>query len=365
MTAFSSEKGALRPSRRMVLAGFSSAALAALTGCGGGPGAATPASSGAATGAAADFGTLEVQLSWLKNAEFAGEYFADSKGYYRDAGFSAVNLIAGGPGGASAETMVLSGKALVGTSSPVGVAPVVLNEGAPLKIIGSTYQKNPFTIVSLAANSITAPADLVGKKIGVQAGVNETLFDALLEVNKIDASKVTKVPVQYDPQPLINGDVEGFFAYLTNEVLTLELGGHKTAVLPFADNGLPFIAESFVVTDDSIKNKRAELKAFLMATIKGWKDAVADSAESARLAVEVYGKELGLTLAKEKGQAEAQNTKLIATPETDSNGLFTVSKELMDKNIEILKLAGYDTTADAIFDLSLLDEVYAENPDLK
>jgi hypothetical protein len=70
-------------------------------------------------------------------------------------------------------------------------------------------------------------------------------------------------------------------------------------------------------------------------------------------------------MAKEKGQAEAQNTKLIATPETDSNGLFTVSKELMDKNIEILKLAGYDTTADAIFDLSLLDEVYAENPDLK
>ena len=93
--------------------------------------------------------------------------------------------------------MVLSGKALVGTSSPWR-PPVVLNEGAPLKIIGSTYQKNPFTIVSLAANSITAPDDLIGKKIGVQAGVNETLFDALLEVNKIDASKVTKVPVQYD-----------------------------------------------------------------------------------------------------------------------------------------------------------------------
>ena len=53
-----------------------------------------------------------------------------------------------------------------------------------------------------------------------------------------------------------------------------------------------------------------------MATIKGWKDALADPAESARLAVEDYGKELGLTMAKEKGQAEAQNTKLIATAET-------------------------------------------------
>lgn len=353
------EQAMARPSRRTVLAGLSSLGVLALTGCGTGS-AATPGSSSAAS-----FGTLEVQLSWLKNAEFAGEYFADAKGYYKEAGFPAVNLIAGGPGGASAETMVLSGKALVGTSSPVGVAPVILNEGAPLKIIGSTYQKNPFTIVSLAGNPMTKPEDLVGKKIGVQAGVNETLFDALLQVNKIDAGKVTKVPVQYDPQPLINGDVEGFFAYLTNEVLTLELGGHQTAVLPFADNGLPFIAESFVTTEDSIKNKRAELKAFLLASIRGWKDAVADPAESARLAVEVYGKELGLSLDKEKGQAEAQNTKLIVSDETKANGLFTISRELQEKNIEILKLAGFDTTADRIFDMSLLAEVYQENPGLK
>lgn len=360
MSSSIQEQATARPSRRAVIAGISSLGLLALAGCGTGS-----AATSSGTPSAASFGTLEVQLSWLKNSEFAGEYFADSKGYYKAAGFEKVNLIAGGPGGASAETMVLSGKALVGTSSPVGVAPVILNEGAPLKIIGSTYQKNPFTIVSLAAKPITKPEDLIGKKIGVQAGVNETLFDALLKVNKIDAGKVTKVPVQYDPQPLTNGDVDGFFAYLTNEVLTLELGGHKTAVLPFADNGLPFIAESFVATEDAIKNKRAELKAFLTASIKGWKDAVADSAESARLAVEVYGKELGLSVAKEKGQAEAQNTKLIVSDETKANGLFTVSDALMAKNIEILKLAGYDTTADKIFDMSLLGEVYKENPGLK
>lgn len=53
----------------------------------------------------------------------------------------------------------------------------------------------------------------------MQAGVNETLFEALLEVNGIDASGATIVPVQYDPQPLVNGDVDGFFAYITNESL--------------------------------------------------------------------------------------------------------------------------------------------------
>jgi ABC-type nitrate/sulfonate/bicarbonate transport system substrate-binding protein len=352
--------GGPRPSRRLVLAGAAAATALALASCG------APASpSSAPSSDEADLGDLAVNLSWIKNAEFAGEYFADSKGYYEEAGFDSVNLIAGGPGGTSTETMVLSGSALVGTSSPLGVAPLIAEEEAPLKIIGTTYQKNPFTIVSLADNPITSPEDLVGKKIGVQAGVNETLFDALLEVNDIDAAEVEKIPVQYDPQPLVNGEVDGFFAYLTNEVLTLEANGHATANLPFADNGLPFIAESFVTTQENIETKRNELKAFLTATLRGWKDAVADPEESARLAVEEYGQDLGLNLAKEIQQAEAQNTKLVTSAETDANGLFTISPELIEQNIEILGVAGYELTAEQVFDTSLLEEIYEENPDLR
>jgi ABC-type nitrate/sulfonate/bicarbonate transport system permease component len=54
-------------------------------------------------------GALDVNLSWFKNAEFAGEYFADSQGYYAEAGFDSVNLISGGPSGDSTESMVLAG----------------------------------------------------------------------------------------------------------------------------------------------------------------------------------------------------------------------------------------------------------------
>ncbi|MBO0897329.1 MULTISPECIES: ABC transporter substrate-binding protein [Arthrobacter] len=348
-----------RPTRRFTpaLAALAASSLLLVTACTG-----SEAEAGTDAG---DYGTLDMNLSWIKNAEFAGEYFADANGYYAEEGFSELNLIAGGPGGTSTETMLLSGGALVGTSSPMGVAPVIVEEDAPLKIIGTTYQKNPFVIISLDGNPITAPEDLLGQRIGVQAGVNETLFDALLEVNGIDAGTVEKVPVQYDPQPLVNGDVDGFFGYLTNEVLTLELAGHATAVLPFADNGLPFVAESFVTTDESIADRREELKDFLRATLRGWKDAVADAEESARLAVEVYGADLNLDMAKEKMQAEEQNTKLVVTEETETNGLFTISDSLIEENLSILKLAGYDLAAEDVFDMSLLAEVYEENPELK
>ena len=308
------------------------------------------------------YGELSVQFSWIKNAEFAGEYFADSNGYYQEAGFSSVNFIAGPTATAA---VVLSGEVLVGLSDAIAVTPVILEEGAPLKIIGATYQKNPFTILSLKdGGNIRTPQDLIGKRIGVQAGGNETLFDALLAANGIDASQVTKVPVEYDPAPLVNGEVDGFLAYITNESITVQNLGYEVTNLLFAENGLPFVAEAFIVTQDSIDNRREELKAFLYATIRGWKDAIANPDEGARLAVEVYGKDLGLDINKEKQQSKTQNDLLVLTDETRANGLLTISKELQELNIQTLARAGYTITAEQLFDMSLLAEVYAEHPEL-
>lgn len=311
---------------------------------------------------ASDFGQLDVQFSWIKNAEFAGEYFADSNGYYAAEGFSSTNFIAGPTATAA---VVLSGGALVGLSDAIAVTPVILEEGAPLKIIGATYQKAPFTILSLKDGAdIQTAQDLIGKRIGVQAGGNETLFDALLAANGISADQVTKVPVEYDPAPLVNGEVDGFLAYITNESITVQNLGYEVTNLLFADAGLPFVAEAFIVTQDSIDNNREALKGFLRATIKGWKDAIADPAEGARLAVEVYGKDLGLDINKETQQSTSQNDLLVVTDETIANGLLTISESLQQQNIQTLATAGYTITADELFDMSLLAEVYAENPEL-
>jgi ABC-type nitrate/sulfonate/bicarbonate transport system substrate-binding protein len=212
--------------------------------------------------------------------------------------------------------------------------------------------------------NIATVQDLIGKKIGVQAGPNETLFDALLKANGIDASQVTKVPVQYDPAPLVNGEVDGFLAYITNESFTVEQQGYPVTNLLFADNGLPFVTESFVVTQDSIDNNREALKAFLYATIRGWKDSIANPAEGARLALEVYGKDLGLSKEKEEYQSRTQNELLVQTDETRANGLFTISAAMIAQNLATLKSSGFEITAGQLFDLTLLAEVYAEHPEL-
>jgi ABC-type nitrate/sulfonate/bicarbonate transport system substrate-binding protein len=342
----------------MTLAGITVAALA-FAGCASGSG--DSPTTAPSEGDAAGFGDLAVQLSWIKNEEFAGEFFADSEGYYTEAGFDSVTLT---PGPSTGAAELISGSADVALSDAVSIGSVVASEGAPLKIIGTTYQKNPFTVLSLAdGGDIATPEDLIGKKIGVQDS-NTALFKALLAANDIDESELTIVPVQYDPAPLINGEVDGFIAYLTNEAITVEASGVATTNLPFADNGLPFVAETITVTDDAIANDREKLKAFLVAEIKGWTDAVNDPEAGAKLAYENYGKDLDLNPENSIAGATAQAELLVVSDETAENGLFTISDALQADTIKSLAGAGITLEASDLFDLSLLKEVYDENPDL-
>jgi ABC-type nitrate/sulfonate/bicarbonate transport system substrate-binding protein len=307
------------------------------------------------------FGEISVQFSWIKNAEFLGEYVADDKGYYTDAGFDSVNLVAG-PSSGVAE--LLQGSVQIALNDAISVGTAVANEDAPLKIIGTTYQKNPFTILSLAdGGNIATPQDMVGKKIGVQAS-NTSLFEALLAANGIDESQLTIVPVQYDPSVLVNGEVDGFVAYLTNESIIVANDGHPVTNLPFADNGLPFVVETFTVTDQTLAEDREMLKAFLVAEIKGWTDALADPEAAVDLDLKSYGADLGLDRDTEIQSAHIANDELITSDDTAANGLFTISEELQKETVASLGRAGIDVAIEDLFDLSLLQEVYAENPDL-
>ncbi|MFD1720039.1 ABC transporter substrate-binding protein [Amnibacterium endophyticum] len=340
-----------------------------LSACSGNSGSSTPGSSaGTSSGAAADFGTIALQLSWIKNIEFAGEYFATENGYYEDAGFSEVTLLAGGSGSTTAEEIIISGKALVGLSAPIGTVPSVL-QGAPLKIIGTTYQKNPFCLMSLEEGTpIRTIADVKGKRLGVQAGANQTIAKGFLKANGIAESDVTIVTTGFDIAPLVSGKYDAHMSYITNEPILAEAEGKKPVVLGFADNGLPFVAETFTVLQSTIDSKRDLLKAFLKAEIQGWTDAVKDPAKSAELAANKYGKGANfgkdLDVEEQTKEAEAQNG-LILTEDVNANGLFTMTDELIKENITSLAAMGYTITADKLFDLSLLEEVYKENPDLK
>jgi ABC-type nitrate/sulfonate/bicarbonate transport system substrate-binding protein len=363
MALLDSPTSTAHPSRRdfLRLGGLGVAGLA-LAACGGGsPG--TAPSAAAASAAPGSFGELSMQLSWIKNIEFGGEYMAESKGYYTNAGFSKVDLVTGPVD--SADALVVAGNVTVGVSAPDATARFITEQGAPLKIIGATFQKNPFCILSIEQGKpIRTLADLAGKTVGIQAGTNQQIFAGFLKANGIDPASVKQVVVQYEPTPLTEKKVDGFMAFLTNEPFLVKQQGFTPVTLAFADNGLPLASETLVVLQDTIDKDRDKLKAFLKAEIQGWNDAVADPAAVAKLAVETYGKDLKLDLAGQTEQATAQN-ELVSTAETKTNGLFTISDAAVAANLKSLGSMGITVTADQLFDLSLVKEVYAENASLK
>jgi ABC-type nitrate/sulfonate/bicarbonate transport system substrate-binding protein len=320
-------------------------------------GAGSPAAGAVAAGA---YGTLNFQLPWIKNVECAAEFIADNKGLYTQQGFSTVNLIAGGPNATPQETVVKTGQAFIGVTSTDSAAQAI-QKGFNLKIIGTEYQKNPFCIMSPASKPLNNPQDMIGKKIGVQS-VNDSVWAAFLKANSIDIAKVTKVSVGFDPTPLTQGTVDGWFSFITNEPIDLGIKGFKTTTFLLNDFNYPEVGNVFIVTTDTLKNSRAKLKAVMVAQVMAWKQSLADPALGAQLAATKYGQ--GLDVNEQTLESKAQNV-ITATGDALTNGLFYITPKAQADNVKTLSLGGISVTAEQLFDMTILDEIYQATPDLK
>lgn len=366
--------GPTRRSTRGIKA-FALLAVAALvfTGCGSSDSSSSSSSDGGDK-SSDGFGDISMQYSWIKNEEFAGEYYAEANGYYKDEGFSKVTGISGPDTGVA---KLLSGKVQVALSDAASIGAAVAEQDAPLKIIGATFQKNPFTILSLAdGGNIKTPQDLVGKKIGVQDS-NASVFAALLKANDIDPKDVTVVPVEFDPTPLTKGDVDGFMAYLTNEAISVKNDGYEITNLPYAENGVPFVAETYTVTDQYLAENQDLLKAFLTAEIKGWTDVFKESTDdTVSLITKVYNEAasdnkdgmeatFGALDPKKTAEGLEAEKELISTDDTVENGLFTISDDLKQQTVDSLAAAGWKVSVDDLFDTTIIDSIYKDDPSLK
>ena len=308
-----------------------------------------------------DDDALRIQLSFIKNSQNAGEYIADHEGYYEDAGFNKVDLIAGPT---AVEQSAAAGHSTVAGSTALGAANAIDAEGMPIKIIGAIYAVNAFTILSMdGPNAIRTPQDLEGARIAVTPGTAQSMVEGLARANGVDPSTITFVPAG-ETSVLTSGEVDGFHGLSANQGIQLEQAGNDITYLNLADHDMPFAGAAYAVSEESLKDNRDNLKKFLEASIRGWREAIDDPQLGTDLTLEDYGSDLGLDPTSEQLQSEAQ-IEFIDNDYTDPGELFRLTDEAMDENVESLGLSGIDVTKDELFDMSLLDEVYEENPELK
>ena len=228
------------------------------------------------------------------------------------------------------------------------------NQGAPFKIIGVAMQKNPFAIASLAENPVNSPADLVGKKIGM-ALANMPVLEALCAINEVDIDAIEVVPTQYDPAPLVQGQVDCLLCWATDLPVAMEIQGIENVTMLLADHGYAVHSQTYIATEDSLANRRDQLVALMKGEVMGWQDYQADPAAAATLTLEMFP-DAGLDPETQKLQAERQ-VPLMFSDLTEAEGFGWFTEETVAANVETLALLDKPVSAD-LWDRSILEEVH-------
>ena len=289
-----------------------------------------------------------MQSAWANDAEFLGYFIGMDNGYYNDENLN-FKYISGGPD-IVADTVLLSRGCDIALTTPDGTINAITKQNAPLKIIGTQYQKSPLGIVTLKENNITEPKHLVGKRLAVPSA-NILTTKAFLKRNDIDPREVTFIKYMYDPTPLIQGTVDATVDFITTVPYSIRLRNKEPSSFLFYDFGLKLFMDTVVVSDEVLKTKRKELISFLRASRKGWEENFKDLQKYPPLFEKTYFNGTGRTIDNELYFNERQKP-LIEHPE----GIFSMTEAAIAENIDALKDIGIAATPN-MFVRELLDEI--------
>ena len=215
--------------------------------------------------------TVTLQLKWHHQFQFAGYYAALEKGFYREAGFD-VKLQTHGPDLKSPVDQVISGAAQYGIMDS-GLVKDRLN-GKPVVALAVIFQKSPLTWLVRQDSDIHSPHDLVGKRAMYLPGLQSSDLLAMLQVEGIPASKINLTPSSFDIQDLIDGHTDAFNAYSTNEPYILREQGIPYRLISPHNYGIDFYGDVLFTSESEIDEHPERVKAFRLASLKGWKYAM-------------------------------------------------------------------------------------------
>jgi len=225
---------------------------------------------------------INVGLSWVYEAQFAGLYWADHYGLYEGEGLNvtlteyhyedlAQELVDG-----TYDFVILQTDTLL----------LARENGLPVKAVFADYRLMPTVYFAREENNITKPEDLVGKTVGVAYSERYPLV-AMLKNKGIDVTDVHITDREYDYGWLANDSYDVEAGWVTDGILVEEAVGNYTVIRPY-EHGVNWYADVICTTEDMINNHPDLVEKFLRATAQGWQNAV-ENADEAALLTKNYG----------------------------------------------------------------------------
>jgi NitT/TauT family transport system substrate-binding protein len=253
---------------------------------------------------------MKLTLNFLAGGPQAGFMLAKQMGLYEKAGIDLT--IEEGRGSGTTAQMVATGQTDVGFAD----APAAMQlraKNAPVKIIAPILQTNGFAIISLEESGIRKPADLVGKRVAVQAGTAQTtLLNAILAANNIDPAKFNAINI--DPSAfvgtLIEKKVDAILGGADFQSVQLRDRGLKIHDIYYRDVGVPTVGLSVIVKDDKLAADPDLYRRFVAASLEGWEAARKNPSAASDAVIKMFP-----TATKEQIQKQLEvDLKLVCAP---------------------------------------------------
>lgn len=246
---------------------------------------------------------VKLQLQWFTQAQFAGYFAAQEKGFYADQCLE-VEIVEGGVD--IVPQQQLADGAVDFALAWVPKALATREAGADIVNIAQVFQRSGTLQVSFKDAGITSPDDFAGKKIGNWGFGNEyEIFAALTEAGLDPASDVELVQQQFDMAALLAGDIDAAEAMTYNEYAQVleavnpDTGELYTAddfnVVSYEDVGVGMLQDAIwadaakLASDAAYKDTATK---FVAASIEGWAYC-RDNVEKCRDIVVAKGSKLG------------------------------------------------------------------------
>jgi NitT/TauT family transport system substrate-binding protein len=297
-----------------------------------------------------------LRLKWLPQAQFAGFYVAQAKGYYKDVGID-LTINPGGPN-LLTENLVATGADTFGLSGGTDSVLAGVEKGLPIVSVGVAHQITPFVFVARKDGPIKSLKDFEGKKVTAWfTGANYVLLGMLAKAG-VDRSKVDLQPQQVSVTPFVNGEIDVVTATRYNELWSIRdrMGADKLQMFVAEDSGITFPRDTLIVSKETAQKNPELVKGFLRASIRGWREAMANPKEAVDLLMKIAPT---LNRAQQEFML-AEAYRLMVAGKAGSEGLFYIDPPAIQAAHDFLlsnKVLAKPVDTSVAFDASFLKSI--------
>jgi NitT/TauT family transport system substrate-binding protein len=235
---------------------------------------------------------VTIQLKWVAQAQFAGYFVAQAKGFYKEAGLD-VTIKPGGPDIAPEQVIAGGGADVIVDWMPAALA--AREKGVPLVNIAQVFERSGLELTCRKDSGVRTPADFKGKTLGVWFAGNEYPFLAWMAKLGYKTSGgpkgVTVLKQGFNVDPLLQKQAACISTMTYNEYWQLIEAGMKPdqlIVFKYEDQGVATLEDGLYTVDAKLKDPAMveRLARFVKASLRGWQYAIDHQDEAVKITLE-------------------------------------------------------------------------------